>query len=147
MDGLTVMFPIFRPSSNLVRYLLHSVMCMLIRNHRFIMPQTTGTFISSSSSFSGVFYPEGLGLNLIGKFNQLLPSFNIAAATITYKSIEDFNGQYAILPPPPLSFVGPDTVDITFTSLSTGTQMHLTGITAPLGNRYIVSGQGLWVDR
>ncbi|KAF8699472.1 hypothetical protein AX14_000924 [Amanita brunnescens Koide BX004] len=120
-------------------------MCMLIRNHRFIMPATTGTFKSALNAFIGHFYAEGLGLSLIGKFNQLLPSFNIAAATITYKSIEDFNGQYAILPPPPLSFVGPDTVDITLTSLSTGTQLRLKGVPVPpLDKRYIVSGQGLW---
>ena len=113
------------------------------------MPTGVGSFTCFDNKFNCHFNVDGFQVACSGKFSNYVPPFFVPVATITYDNLRDFNGPFAILPPPPpLSFVGPDTVDITFTNPKTKARLHLTGnLVPPFDIRYIVVGEGLWVIR
>ncbi|KAF8673856.1 hypothetical protein AX14_005316 [Amanita brunnescens Koide BX004] len=108
------------------------------------MPTSVGTFTCSNNDFNGNFYPEGYAQTLRGIFNGRIPQFAVPTATITYDSLRDFRGKYTVYSLPP-SFVGPDTVDISFMNDIDHSVMHLTGkLASPVDKRYPIIGYGSW---
>ena len=103
-----------------------------------------GTFTGRGSNFNGQFDAEGFQVIMAGRFSQSLLPFNVPKASITYRSLVDFSGTFTIGFSTPPSFVGKDTVDITFRRQG-DIVLHLTGrLASPTDRRQIVTGSAQW---
>ena len=113
------------------------------------MPAATGSFTFFDENFNGEFYPEGFVTIFYGILNnRRIPQFSVPTATITYDSLEGSLGKYRVYSIS-RSFVGPDTIDITFINDSDPKKaIHLTGqLASPIDTSYPVLGNGSWEFR
>ncbi len=118
---------------------------MLIRDAGFIMSQpAVGTFSGEGNKFTGTFVAQKNVVQLNGIFSQAVMPFTVPVATVMYKKLSDFKGEYDIEIASP-GFVGETTIDITFVNDSS-VKLPLTGILAtPLRERQVVSGFGTFI--
>ena len=145
--------PSFSPSSDhtsvvqIVRHLRYSAMCMLIRNHRFIMPIAQGSFEAGFNNFTGIFDAQGFKVHVQGRFSQSVEFFNISNAEVAYSDVKDFVGSYSIVFGNPPSYVGVDTINVEFEGPG-GKTLKVTGtIQGKLAQRYTITGSGTWSTR
>ncbi|KAF8338472.1 hypothetical protein F5887DRAFT_514489 [Amanita rubescens] len=104
-----------------------------------------GTFSGEGNKFTGTFVAQKNVVLLNGIFSQAVMPFTVAVATVMYKKLSDFKGEYDIEISSP-GFVGETTVNITFVNDDSSVKLPLTGILAtPLQERQVVGGFGTFI--
>ncbi|KAF8720206.1 hypothetical protein AX14_011150 [Amanita brunnescens Koide BX004] len=104
-----------------------------------------GTFVGGDRDFTGTFKPaeENLTVVIKGKFNKSVPSFNCPTASITYTILDNFSGTYNIALINPISYLGKDSVNITFEY--DGVTLQLTGkLNQNIPDKLTIGGSGTW---